>query len=244
MKILKMILAMAVIAAIGVGMAQAEGMGMQNGTGMKKGMKMPKNYRMVPMGKAEILQKGKSKMFCTKCGMTLPMFYRTNHAATVDAKVKQFCSIYCLVEEMNGGKKATNVKVVDNTTLKFIDANKAFYIVGSSKPATMAKKISKYAFGTKEAAEDFAKKFGGKVMKFDEVLALAKKDFESDTKAKKMRQAKMAKMGEKAYKKKCKTIDKKFTSVAEAKSYIKQSGVCGEIKGKPLQAIGLYLMSR
>ncbi len=242
MKILKMILAVVTIAAIGVGVAQAEGMGMHKGSGIKKALKMPKNYRAVPFAKAQILQKGKNKMFCSRCGMTLPMFYRTNHAATVDGKVKQFCSMYCLVEEMKSGKKVTNVKVVDNTTLKFIDANKAFYVVGSSKPATMAKKISKYAFGTKEAVQAFAKKFGGKVMRYAEALKIAKRDFESDTKAKKMRQVKAAKMGEKIYKKKCKPIEQKFANVAEAKAYIKQSGVCGDIKGKPLQMIGLYLL--
>jgi len=234
MKFLKIILAIIFLS----GMAFAK---MDNNGG---GMKMPKNYRAVPFAKAEILQDGKEKMFCPKCGMTLPMFYRTNHAATVDGKVQQFCSMYCLVEAMNDGAKVENVKVVDNTTLKFIDANKAFYVVGSSKPATMAKKVSKYAFGTKEAAEDFAKKFGGKVMSFDEALAIAKKDFESDTKAKNMRQAKMAKMGEEIYSKKCKKIDQKFKTAAEAKAYITENNVCSNLKGKALQAVGLFLISK
>ncbi len=240
MKFWKLAIAAIATVALSVSLSQAEGMGQ----GLKKGMKMPKNYRMVPFSKAEILQTGPTKMYCPKCGMTLPMFYRTNHAATVDGKVEQFCSMYCLVEEMNAGKKVTDVKVVDNTTLKFIPVEKAFYVVGSSKPATMAKKISKYAFGTKAAAEEFAKKFGGKVMSYDEALAIAKKDFESDTAAKKMRQAKGAKKGEMLYKKKCKPIEKKFKNVAEAKAYIKANNVCGDIKGKPLQAIGLYLLSR
>ncbi len=210
----------------------------------QNGLKMPKNYRAVPFNKAQILQTGKNKMFCVKCGMTLPMFYRTNHAAKVNGKIEQFCSLYCLVEEMQSGAKVEDIKVVDNTTLKFIDANKAFYVVGSSKPATMAKKISKYAFGTKEAAEEFAKKFGGKVMSFNEALQIAKRDFDSDTKAKYMRQAKAAKKGEMIYNKKCKKTDKKFNSVAEAKAYIKENNLCGNIKGKPLQAVGLYLYKR
>jgi len=220
---------------------QAEGMGKM---GAHKPMKMPRNYRMVPFAKAQILQKGKTKMFCQKCGMTLPMFYRTNHAATVDGKVEQFCSMYCLVEEMNSGKKVTDVKVVDNTTLKFIPVEKAFYVVGSSKPATMAKKVSKYAFGTEKAAAEFAGKFGGKVMHYADVLSLAKKDFASDTQAKKMRQAKGAKIGAKIYRKKCKPIAEKFTLAAEAKAYIKSSKACGDIKGRPLQMVGLYLIGR
>lgn len=230
------------VALVGlIGMMQAEGTGQG---GMKKGMKMPKNYRAVPFAKAQILQEGPDKMYCPKCGMTLLMFYRTNHAAKVDGKMEQFCSMYCLIEEMNSGKKVTDVQVVDNTTLKFIPVQKAFYVVGSSKPATMAKKVSKYAFGTEEAAQEFAGKFGGKVMSYDEALALAKKDFESDTKAKKMRQAKGAEKGAMIYKKKCKPIEQKFKSVAEAKAYITANKVCGDLKGKPLQGVGLYLMSR
>jgi len=229
--------AMAALAGAG---AQAEGMS----KGMHKGMRMPGNYRMVPFAKAEILQKGDAKIYCVKCGMTLPMFYRTNHAATVDGKVAQFCSMYCLVEEMRSGKKVTDVKVVDNSTLKFIDAAKAFYVVGSSKPATMAKKVSKYAFGTEEAAQKFAKAFGGTVMGYDEALALAQKDYESDTKAKKMRQSKGAMKGAMLYKQKCQPIEKKFASAAEAKAYITAHQVCGALKGKPLQGVALYLMSR
>ncbi len=209
-----------------------------------KGLKMPTNYRAVPFAKAQILQQGEGKMFCVKCGMTLPMFYRTNHAAKVDGKMEQFCSMYCLIEEMNSGKKITDVQVVDNTTLQFIPVSKAFYVVGSSKPATMAKKVSKYAFGTEQAAKDFAAKFGGEVMRYDAALALAKKNFESDTAAKKMRQAKAAKKGEMIYKKKCQPTDKKFITAAEAKAFIKANKLCGDLKGKPLQAVGLYLKSR
>jgi len=236
----KIAIALAVLVGL-FGIAQAEGVA---NPGMKKGKMMPKNYRMVPMAKAQILQEGPEKMYCPKCGMTLPMFYRTNHAAKVDGKMEQFCSMYCLIEEMNSGKKVSDVQVVDNTTLKFIPVEKAFYVVGSSKPATMAKKVSKYAFGTEKAAKAFAAKFGGKVMSYDEALALAKKDYESDTSAKKMRQAKAAKKGAMVYKKKCQPIDKTFKNVAEAKAYITANKVCGNLKGKPLQAVGLYLMSR
>jgi len=229
-------LLLAIIALLGMSLLSAEGMGMS-----KKSMKMPKNYRSVPFAKAQILQDGKSKIFCSKCGMTLPMFYKTNHAANVDGKIKQYCSLYCLVEEMSK-KDVTDIKVVDNTTLKFIPVKDAWYVVGSSKPATMTAKVSKYAFGTQEDANKFAKEFGGKVMLFDKTLELAKESYLDDTKAKKMRQAKAAKRGEMIYKKMCKPIDKKFTSAAEAKSYIKANKVCGDIKGKSLQATALYLI--
>ncbi len=126
------------------------------------------------------------------------MFYRTNHAGKVDGKWEQYCSMHCLVETLNSKKEVKDIKVVDNSTLKFIDANSAFYVVGSKKPATMSSR-SKYAFGTKEEAQKFAKANGGEIMSFKEALEVAKKEFEVDKKAIEMRQAKMAKMGKMVY---------------------------------------------
>ncbi len=229
----KSIIALFAMIAMLTGLS-AEGMGHHHG------MKMPKKYQMVPMNQAQLLQKGEGKMFCPKCGMTLPMFYRTNHAAKVDGKVEQFCSMHCLVEEMKAGKKIEDIKVVDNTTLKFIPAKSAWYVVGSKKPATMSK-VSKYAFSTKEAAQKFAKEFGGKVMSFEEALKIAQKDYENEAKMITQRQAMMAKKGEQIYKMKCKQIDKRFKTPAEAKSYITSNNMCGALKGKALQAVGLYL---
>ena len=228
----KLIVALFAIVSM-VTILSAEGMG-------HHGMKMPKNYRMVPMNQAQILQEGEAKMFCPKCGMTLPMFYRTNHAAKVDGKMEQFCSIHCLVEEIKAGKKVEDIQVVDNNTLKFIPAKDAWYVVGSKKPATMSK-VSKYAFGTKESAEKFAKEFGGKVMSFDETLKMAEDAYDKEAQMIAQRQAMMAKKGEQIFKMKCKPIDKKFATAAEAKSYIKTNNVCEGLKGKALQAVGLYL---
>jgi len=240
---MKKLLLIAAIALGMVGAVQAQGMGQGDGQGMHHGKMMPKNFRMVPMDKAQILQKGEAKMYCPKCGMTLPMFYRTNHAAKVDGKMEQFCSIHCLVEEIKSGKKVTDIQVVDNSTLKFIPAEKAWYVVGSSKPGTMSK-VSKYAFGSKEAAEKFAKEFGGEVKSFDETLKMAEAAYDKEAAMITKRQAMMAKKGEMVYKKMCEPIEKKFATAAEAKAYIKANKLCGDLKGKPLQAVGLYLKSR
>ncbi|NPA50963.1 MAG: hypothetical protein GXO02_04975 [Epsilonproteobacteria bacterium] len=201
---------------------------------------MPKDFRAVPIDKAQILQEGESKLFCPKCGMTLPMFYRTNHAAKVDGKIEQFCSIHCLVDEMKSGKKVEDIQVVDNSTLKFIPAKDAWYVVGSSMPGTMSK-VSKYAFGTEKAAKEFAKKYGGKVMRFKDVLDLVMKNFDKEQAMIAKKQMMMAKKGEMVYKNKCKKVDKKFNSVAEAKAYLIANKVC-EVKGKPLQAVAIFLV--
>ena len=212
--------------------------------GMGQGKAMA-NYRAVAPEKAEIVQDGKNKMYCPICGMTLPMFYKTNHAAT-DAKghTHQYCSIVCEVEDaVKNGKKLDNHKVVDNTTLKFIDAKVAYFVVGSNKPGTMSV-VSKYAFGTKDAAEKFAAQNGGKVLPFDAVYAMVEKSLEKDMKATAMRQSKAATKGEMIYNKMCKKTDKRFTSVADAKSFLETSGICGKITGKKHQAVALFLSNK
>jgi len=207
-------------------------------------MQMGKNYRAVPASQAELLKSGPEKMYCSVCGMTLPMFYRTNHAADHDHMHDQYCSITCAVEDaVVNGKQLTNFKVVDNTTLKFIPSKDAYFVVGSKKPGTMSM-TSKYAFGTKEAALKFQKNNGGKIMRFDELLKLVKKSQAKDMALTKKRQAKAIKKGEMMYKKMCKPTSKEFVSTAQAKAYIKSSKICGDIKGKKLQAIGLYLVHK
>ncbi|KYJ86144.1 nitrous oxide reductase accessory protein NosL [Sulfurovum riftiae] len=208
-----------------------------------QGKKMMKMFQAVPRGQATLLQEGKAKAFCPQCGMTLPMFYKTNHAATVDGKVKQYCSMHCLVEDMQNGAKPTDIKVVDVESLKFIDASKAFYVVGSSKKGTMTM-VSKYAFASKEAAEAFAKANGGRVTDFAGAMAEAKKDFAKESEMLSKKQAMMAQKGEMIYGKMCQKTDKKFSTVAEAKAFIIDSGLCQGLKGKQLQAVGLYLKNR
>lgn len=212
---------------------------------MKKNGKAMANYRAVPKDQAQILQDGKNKMYCPVCGMTLPMFYKTNHAATDDkGHTHQYCSIVCEVEDaVKNGKRLSNPKVVDNTTLKFIDAKSAYFVVGSNKPGTMSV-VSKYGFGTRAAADKFAAVNGGKVMPFDAVYTMVEKSLEKDLKATAARQSKAATMGEKIYNKMCKKTDKRFESVADAKSFLTTSGICGKIAGKKHQAVALFLSNK
>ena len=207
------------------------------------GKKMPTRFQAVSPNKATILQEGESKLYCPKCGMTLPMFYKTNHAADVDGKTTQFCSIHCLAEAMADGGKVTNIKVVDNTTLEFIEVIKAWYVFGSSKPGTMSM-TSKYAFGKKSDAEKFAKEFGGKVMTYYDVLDSVKASLANESAMVKKKQAMVAQKGEMMYNNMCTPIDVNFSSTAEAKTYLMNEKPCGDIKGMKLQAIGIYLNLR
>jgi len=133
-------------------------------------------FQTVPESKAQLLQKGKDAPYCSSCGMYLVKFYKTSHAAKVNGKQKQFCSMYCLEDAIKNGAAITDIQVVDTNSLKFIDAKKAYYVVGSKVKGTMSH-ISKYAFATKDEAQKFQKKHGGKIVSFEEALKIAKKDF-------------------------------------------------------------------
>jgi hypothetical protein len=144
---------------------------------------------------------------------------------------------------MEKGLKLDDIKVVDITTLKFIDASKAFYVVGSSKKGTMSM-VSKYAFASKADADAFAKENGGKVLGFEDTLKIAKADGAKDNEMVAKKQAMMAKNGEMAYNKMCEKTDKKFATVAEVKVFVISNKLCKDLDGIQLQAVGLYLKNR
>ena len=96
-------------------------------------------FQSVPFKQATLLQKGENRTSGIVCGMNLPKFYKTNHSAMLNGEVRQYCSIHCLAEDLNIKKlPLENIRVVDLTSLKFIDASKAFYVVGSRQPGARA----------------------------------------------------------------------------------------------------------
>lgn len=231
MKKLKMVLAVMLIAVVG--------------------MHAQEMFQSVPEKEATLLQSGKEKLYCPNCGMNLPKYYKTSHAVELaDGTHRQYCSIHCLVEEMEMGylrdKKESikSVQVVDVASNQFTDAKKAFYVVGSKKPGTMTM-TSKYAFAQKAQAEEFASQNGGTVMNFDETYKTAVSDFTKDMgMLLAMKSSKMWKMGEKLYNEKCdKAKIETFHahSIATLKSMIRDSKVCGELDDMQLQAISLHI---
>ncbi len=207
---------------------------------MLVGLTEAKMFQMVPAEKAELLQSGKGKLYCPNCGMNLVKFYKTSHAMKQqDGSTHQYCSIHCLAEANDVINPDT--KVVDVTSLKFIDAFTAIYVVGSSKKGTMTMN-SKYAFKTKADAEAFAKANGGKVMGFAEAVQLAADDIYADNKMVEKKRTMAAEKGKMMYSKMCKQEKLPgFASIAEAKTYIVTNGTCGSLKDKQYQAIAIYL---
>lgn len=214
-------------------------------------MKMQGMYQTVPDNQAEILQKGDSKMYCPNCGMYIPKYYKTSHLIKLkDGEVRQYCSIYCLVEECeittlrDKKDQIDNIMVVDAQTLKYIDAKDAYYVIGSKIGGTMTL-VSKYAFQDKATAEEFANKNGGKIGTYDEAYNISLNDFAKDTAlVHKNRSSNMYAMGEKLYNSTCnKEMMEKFHThtMADMKAMIKSSNACGDnLDDKSLQGIMLY----
>ncbi len=159
---------------IGISLAMAfllVGCGSEKNIGIKSNL-----FQSVHESEATLLQEGKNRNYCHICGMDLVKYYKTSHSATNNETTHQYCSIHCLEDHLGSGITLKNPKVVDVTSLQFIDATKAYYVVGSKKSGTMSK-ISKYAFKTEEDAQKFQKEFGGEIMDFYKALEVAKKDF-------------------------------------------------------------------
>ena len=144
-----------------------------------------KMFRSIDPKHAVLLQSGEHKADCPNCGMSLPMFYKTNHAVTLsDGVTRQFCSIHCMADAMEHGiikdqkGLVAKIQVIDAMTNRFIDAKTAHYVVGSKKPGTMSM-VSKYAFKEEASARKFAAENGGEVMDFEAAYQKAKEDFGS-----------------------------------------------------------------
>lgn len=134
-------------------------------------------FQSVAQKDAILVQDGKDKRYCVRCGMDLVKYYKTSHSASsVDGKNYQYCSIHCLEDHLGDGVTLKNPQVVDMSSLKFISVADATYVVGSSKKGTMSK-TSKYAFSSLEDAKKFQAEFGGEIMDFNKALEKAKEDF-------------------------------------------------------------------
>ena len=72
-------------------------------------------------------------------------------------------------------QEPVNPRVVDISSLKYIDANTAFYVLGSNKPGTMSP-VSTYAFRKEGDAIKFSKEFGGEVINYSKASKHAKNE--------------------------------------------------------------------
>jgi nitrous oxide reductase accessory protein NosL len=200
-------------------------------------------FQTVEPKDATLVKSDSSKEFCNVCGMHLSKYYKTNHTTEFkNGHKEQYCSIHCQAEIYRDYKdKIKTIQVVDTNSLKFIDATKAFYVVGSSKEGTMSP-VSKYAFSSKDEALKFQKEFGGTIHNFDETMNIALKDLSNDNKILDEKRAPMAKKGKKIFESMCDISKiKDFNSIGEAKQYLIDNNVCKNLDSQMLQAVSIYL---
>ena len=195
-------------------------------------------FQTVPQEKAVLIQKGDAKQYCPNCGMDLVKFHKTNHTHANH----QYCSIHCLYDTTKG-KIPEDAKVVDTKNLGFIDAQKAFYVVGSNIAGTMTTN-SKYAFLTKEDAQEFQAQNSGQIMSFKEAYTIAGEDFQKDqTMLKAKKENDVYAKGEKMYKEACEKVNvHAFATISDLKASLKIA--CKLEQDAQLQAVSLYLWDK
>jgi nitrous oxide reductase accessory protein NosL len=121
---------------------------------------------------------------CKYCGMDRQKFDFSRMLIEYDDGTSVgVCSLHCAAVEMatNIDKTPKAIKVADFGTKSLIDAEKAYWVIGGSKPGVMTKR-GKWAFEKKDDAEAFIKANGGALTPFDDVIKAAYTDMYEDTK--------------------------------------------------------------
>lgn len=121
---------------------------------------------------------------CKYCGMDRKTFAHSRMLVTYeDGSSMGTCSLHCTAVELalNIDKTPKSIEVGDVKTKKLIDAEKAFWVIGGSKPGVMTKR-AKWACESKADADAFIKENGGKPASFDEAIKAAYEDMYADTK--------------------------------------------------------------
>lgn len=133
---------------------------------------------------AQELEDVKKAASCPHCGMDRAKFAHSRMLVEYeDGSSVGTCSMHCTAVDLaNSLDKAPKaIRVGDAGTKKLLDAEKAFWVVGGSKPGVMTKR-AKWAFETQEAAAAFAKENGGSLATFEEAMKASYEDMYADTK--------------------------------------------------------------
>ena len=133
---------------------------------------------------------------CKYCGMDRKTFAHSRMLVTYeDGSSMGTCSLHCTAIELalNIDKTPKSIEVGDFKTKKLIDAEKAFWVIGGSKPGVMSKR-AKWAFESKADADAFIKENGGKPASFDEAIKASYEDMYADTKMIREKRKMMKKM--------------------------------------------------
>ncbi|MBI5074475.1 MAG: nitrous oxide reductase accessory protein NosL [Nitrospirae bacterium] len=121
---------------------------------------------------------------CKYCGMDRGSFDFSRMLIEYDdGSSVAVCSIHCAAVDLanNIDKSAKSIRAGDLNSKELIDAEKAFWVIGGSKPGVMSKR-GKWAFAKREDAEGFVKTNGGVLADFETAMKAAYEDMYTDTK--------------------------------------------------------------
>ncbi len=130
---------------------------------------------------------------CPFCGMDRAKFAHSRMLVKYeDGSSVGTCSIHCMAVELSLSLDKTPLEILvgDYETKEFIDAQKAFWVMGGDVQGVMTQR-AKWAFKEKQRAEAFIKAHGGELVDLDRVMRASYEDMYEDTK--KIRERRKAK---------------------------------------------------
>jgi nitrous oxide reductase accessory protein NosL len=133
---------------------------------------------------------------CKYCGMDREKFAHSRMLTEyTDGSSFGSCSIHCTAIDLGQAldKQIKAIMAADYNKKTLIDADKASWVIGGSKPGVMTK-TAKWAFADKKDAEAFIKENGGKLANFEDAMKAAYEDMYNDTKMIREKRAKMKEM--------------------------------------------------
>lgn len=146
-----------------------------------------------PQHVAEDIQKHPN---CPFCGMDRQKFAHSRMLVEYnDGSAFGACSLHCAAMDLavKLNKNPQSIQVADYNTKKLIDAEKAAWVMGGSKPGVMTKR-AKWAFADPKDAQAFIQENQGQPASFDEVMKAAYEDMYADTRMIREKRAKMKQM--------------------------------------------------
>lgn len=109
---------------------------------------------------------------CMLCGMDVDKSETAFYAKMKNGKMVPLCSMQCVyMFELNAGEKPVSLRTEKYPTAHLMDAKAAYYLCESRliPRGSMAPYMA--AFASKEQAEEYQKKYGGRILNFDEAMA-------------------------------------------------------------------------
>jgi len=120
---------------------------------------------------------------CKYCGMDRAKFASSRMMVEFDDGTSlHTCSLHCTAVDLAVQIDRTPVAILvaDAGTKALVDAEKAIWVLGGSKPGVMTKR-GKWAFAERGAADAFVKANGGAIVSFEDAMKAAYEDMYQDT---------------------------------------------------------------